>query len=224
MDLLYEEETDEDGELCRIPRPLVLPRAKNDTIVSPNFAFVCPGKIGSCVLEDEMYMSEIIMMAEDIGLGKSAWFQLPLNEIPTINIFWEYGTCYPLVRYFSPELVSDAASTGDTEETESNGEDTIHFLATKEKLKNYLHAFVLLHPTRFSMILWIASEMDMWTDDNLLQDEDWIPSMVRLSVCDCSHQQAAKERAASQCRYLPMNSACFHAFHHWNKEKKMKIL
>lgn len=48
------------------------------------------------ILEDEMYMSEIVSMADDLGMP--CWKHLPLSELPALNIHWEYGVCYPMGR------------------------------------------------------------------------------------------------------------------------------
>lgn len=127
LDMQYE--ADEDEPL-RIPRPLVIPRNRNDTIVTENFTLQCSGKVGANVLEDEMYMSEILMMAEDIKLP---WYKLPLDEVPSLNILWEYGTCYPLVRYITAPSSSSS----------------------------HKHALVFLHPSRFSMMVWVPPQDQM---------------------------------------------------------------
>jgi hypothetical protein len=111
-----------------------------------------------------MYMSEIIMMAEDINAD---WYRLPLNQLPALNIFWEYGVCYPLVRYFMPNLPK---------------EDPMHEVA--ENFATSHHAVVFLHPTRFSMMLWIVKDQQ---HDTL--DDNWVPCMVRTPclVNTCIH-------------------------------------
>jgi hypothetical protein len=50
-----------------------------------------------------MYMSEIIMMSEDMGM---AWHRFPLEQCPSLNIYWEYGVFYPMSRYFHPVVAA----------------------------------------------------------------------------------------------------------------------
>jgi len=57
-------------------RQLTIPRHENKSINTSNFTLQCAGKVGTKVLEDEMYMSEIIMMADDMGMP---WFEFPLD-------------------------------------------------------------------------------------------------------------------------------------------------
>lgn len=78
-----------------IHRPEVIPRHINPGIATPHFNLQCSGRVGTKVLEDEMYMSEVIMMAEDMGIE---WHQFPLDQTVTMCIHWEYGVCYPLIR------------------------------------------------------------------------------------------------------------------------------
>jgi hypothetical protein len=78
-------------------------------------SFPCE-QVGTKVLEDEMYMSEIIMMSEDMGM---AWHNFPLEQCPSLNIYWEYGVFYPMSRYFYPVVaaaekeISDCADDAD---------------------------------------------------------------------------------------------------------------
>jgi hypothetical protein len=60
-------------------------------------------QVGTKVLEDEMYMSEIIMMSEDMDM---AWHNFPLEQCPSLNIYWEYGVFYPMSRYFYPVVAA----------------------------------------------------------------------------------------------------------------------
>ena len=78
-------------------RPLVIPRHSNSSIDTANFKLQCEGRIGTKALEDEMYMSEIVERSHDISVP---WYTFPLDECPTLTVHWEYGTCYPLSRYF----------------------------------------------------------------------------------------------------------------------------
>jgi hypothetical protein len=93
----------------------VIPRHSNQGIVTSNFKLVCEGKVGTKVLEDEMYMSEIIMMSEDMDMK---WYNFPLEQCPSLNIYWEYGVFYPMSRYFHP-VISAPESSDDAEDAES---------------------------------------------------------------------------------------------------------
>lgn len=187
-------EPDEEDAL-RIPRPLVIPRNKNDTIVTPNFTLQCAGKLGSNVLEDEMFMSEIIMMAEDIHLD---WFRLPLNEVPTLNILWEYGVCFPLARYFTPPSSSRirraaASQAGEQEEAEAEADENEDCMQEEgqdegkrlwqsllQQTKHHSYGLVFLHPSRFSMMLWAmdAASVKVVDDSEEPLQEEWTPKMV----------------------------------------------
>jgi hypothetical protein len=98
-------------------RPAVIPRHCNQGISTNNFRLVCEGKIGSRVLEDEMYMSEIIMMAEDMSMD---WHRFPLEQCPSLNIYWEYGVFYPMSRYFSPLVSNHHEGEGRSENSDGN--------------------------------------------------------------------------------------------------------
>lgn len=170
MDMLNSRD---DAPLCR---PLVLPRSKNETITTPNFQLVCAGKIGAGILEDEMYMSEIIMMAEDIGMtneetGILEWYKMPLQEISsTLNIFWEWGVSYPMARYFEP---------GESQHgTDGGEEDTGH-------TKHLTFAIMYMDPNRFSMMIWAPSaavEGLPWDDESIVNSTE----MVLFLVYDCT--------------------------------------
>ncbi len=62
----------------RIMRPAVIPRNHNPSIAMQHFSLQCGGKVGTKVLEDEMYMSDIIMMAEDLAI---TWYRFPLDQV-----------------------------------------------------------------------------------------------------------------------------------------------
>lgn len=189
MELVYDPDASvssvDESVVTRIPRPLVIPRSKNDGIDTPNFNLVCAGRLGAKVLEDEMYMSEIIMMAEDIGM-RDTWNKLPLHHIPTLNIFWEYGVCYPLIRY------------------------CLH-ASPSEESSNF--GLVYLHPTRYSMMLWVPSssspdEDDAWHPDEIMKlshEFSLLPSLAAFgeddgdttTVLECAGIQAMQNHLFS---------------------------
>jgi hypothetical protein len=51
-----------------------------------------------------MYMSEIVMVSEDMGIK---WHQFPIDHRPSLNIFWEYDVFYPMMHYLDPPASSD---------------------------------------------------------------------------------------------------------------------
>jgi|688.fasta_scaffold1145943_1 hypothetical protein len=159
METQYEATEEED--VLRIPRPMVLPRGVNPSIVSANFKLQCAGKVGAGVLEDEMFMSEIVMMSEDIGV--KPWHKLPLHIIPSLNIFWEYGVCFPLVRYTAASSLSDLGNSSCT---------------TAAAARNVQFAFVFLHPVRFSMMLWAMDTESCSEIGDEAEDDSWVPEMV----------------------------------------------
>jgi hypothetical protein len=88
----------------KVFRPAVIPRHINTSIATTNFKLECEGKICTKVLEDEMYMSEIVMVSEDMGIK---WHQFPIDHRPSLNIFWEYDVFYPMMHYLDPPASSD---------------------------------------------------------------------------------------------------------------------
>lgn len=79
----------------RIFRPGVIPRNLNPWIVTPNFSLQCKGKIFSGVLEDEMYMSDIVSKALEMDIP---WYKFPLDQCSSRSIYWEYGVSFPMCR------------------------------------------------------------------------------------------------------------------------------
>ena len=123
-------------------RPSVIPRKVNTGITTSNFTLKCKGMFGTKVLEDEMYMSEIFFISDDLGVK---WFEFPLDHHPTLSIFWEYGECYPFTRYFDVKPPED---NGDN----SNGELT-RFVG---ELSECHDAVMYFNPARHSMMLFVV--------------------------------------------------------------------
>lgn len=109
LQVLMETQFDVDKYGGRIFRPAVIPRHINPGIATSNFKLECEGMIGTKVLEDEMYMSEIVMMAEDMNIK---WNCLPIGQCPSLNIFWEYDVFYPMCKYMVQNK-SGCGSSGD---------------------------------------------------------------------------------------------------------------
>lgn len=106
-----------------------------------------------------MYMSEILMMAEDLGMK---WFEFPLDSCPTLTIHWEYGVCYPLTRYFEVPPGTAAGSRGDAAtgsipEEEEEEEDDKQEQLFLEELSGYSEAVLYFNPVRHSMMLFAVS-------------------------------------------------------------------
>ena len=126
-----------------------------------------------------MFMSEILMMTEDVGLD--SFGSLPLNMLPNLNIFWEYGVCYPLIRYGSTDCTSSqeesssscsGSSSSDEDEEEEDEEDEDEqedVMRIAAAMAQDVHsAFLFLHPTRFSMVLWTLKNHDY--DEEVLDE------------------------------------------------------
>jgi hypothetical protein len=95
--LMHTQFSDPKTQEDRIFRPAVIPRHHNPGIASANFKLQCCGEIGTKVLEDEMWMCEVIALGKDLGM---AWKRIPLDMCPWLDIQWEYGVCFPMGRYF----------------------------------------------------------------------------------------------------------------------------
>ena len=152
----------------KVFRPAVIPRHINTSITTSNFKLECEGKICTKVLEDEMYMSEIIMASEDMGIK---WNEFPVDHRPSLNIFWEYDVFYPMSLYKKP--------------TELRFEDDEWLM---EKFANSLQrsscsdAVMYMNPSRHSMMLYVikpnfGEEDSMWKADDVLMDggPGWTP-------------------------------------------------
>jgi hypothetical protein len=73
----------------------VIVRGKNLSIFSSNFKMDCKGFERSGVLEDEMYMTSLVMMSRDIQCEVR---DCPIDKWPlTLSMSW--GVCYPLHRF-----------------------------------------------------------------------------------------------------------------------------
>ena len=70
-------------------------RFKNTTIVTESFNMECQGKGTSRVLEDEMFMRSIHMLAIDIGCE---WFDVPVQKWP-LSLDLAFDVTYPVMRY-----------------------------------------------------------------------------------------------------------------------------
>lgn len=146
---------EEEGD-CYVPRPLVITRHNNPSILGRNFALACAGKVCAKVLEDEMYMSELIELSETLSLD---WRSLPIDMLPALNVHWEYGVCYPVARYLKAEAQPQENLNIDDNEDDpdraSSDELEIVMQQVAERLSNADCGALFLHPTRYSMMLWV---------------------------------------------------------------------
>jgi hypothetical protein len=134
----------------------VMIRGKNLSIFAPTFKMECKGNERSGVLEDEMYMTSLIMMSVEVGCDVRSF---PIDKWPvTVAVSW--GVCYPFHRY--PEATSW-----------NQREGPLGDLA--RSLKHAHNLCVMMHPSRHSMMLFVMDEADeaaMYP----IQDS-WIPTV-----------------------------------------------
>lgn len=123
----------------------VLIRNKNLSIFSPNFKMECKGSERSGVLEDEMYMSSLIMMGADIGCDVQS---IPIDKWP-ITLALSWGECYPFHRF--PNAVSWKQLDGP--------------LGTLAKSLLYSNRIcVMMHPSRHSVMIFAMDEVNFTTN------------------------------------------------------------
>lgn len=156
-------------------RPLVITREENNqSFLDRNFQLDCSGKVCAKVLEDEMYMAEILDMAEALNLMPS-WRMLPIHMIPTLNIHWEYGICYPVAKYCQkPEQLSQQLS-----QMEDDEDDDAVMREVAVRLAHIQQGALFLHPERFSMMLWIMDKDSRErVEEGGALEEGWVPRMI----------------------------------------------
>lgn len=181
----------------RIMRPAVIPRHSNEGFSSSHFTLQCPGRVGTKVLEDEMYMSDIIMAAEDMAIK---WSDFPLDQLRTISINWEYGVCYPMSRFFSVSLDKKRSAGRDVNNDEDDEYDTAYKEFLRE-LASFGEAVVYLNPDRHSMMLFV-------TDGRFAQDEcsmQWIRvgNLCESALADGGTGWAPRVELAHEFTLLP---------------------
>jgi hypothetical protein len=210
-----------------VPRPLVIVRPTNTSILTRNFKPDYEGLVGTKVLEDEMYMSEILEMSADLSLN---WKQLPIAHLPTLNVHWEYGMCYPMGRYIvaTADKSNNDSSQQEGEMKEDLEEETFSRCSSSSLSSSCSHASVtageksleqvvermssvdqcamFLHPTRYSMMLWVMDAasrkaVEEETDEDCLPD-DWAPNMVlahEFSLLPCLYPHGYPNHAELHC-------------------------
>lgn len=193
-------------------------RPTNTSILTRNFKADYEGMVGTKVLEDEMYMSEILEMSVDVQVD---WRKLPISELPAINIHWEYGVCFPLARYppdddnVMDEAVQSPNGSGDEDNDDDNDNndmmDSSSSASSAANMRKTLEQIVervsgvpqcamFLHPTRYSMMLWAMDGESRRTVEEAvdLLPDDWMPTMVlahEFSLLPCLYPHGYPDHA-----------------------------
>jgi hypothetical protein len=180
-----------------VPRPLVMARPANPSILTRNFKADYEGRIGSKVLEDEMFMSEILEMAADLCIE---WRRMPIAHLPAINIHWEYGMCFPMGKYYGEAEEEEEAAAKDNDDNDDDDDDNdslsslssssssssqqkrnaLVFEKIMQRVSSVSQCAMFLHPTRYSMMLWVmdAESREIVEEADGPLPEDWTPTMV----------------------------------------------
>lgn len=176
----------------RIFRPGVIPRNINPWIVTPNFSLQCKGKIFTGVLEDEMYMSDIIAKAIEMDIP---WNEFPLDQCSSRSIYWEYGVSFPMSKFFavggdaeSAAASRQAAAAGEDSMEEQEGgnnldpddSDAAHLAEFCRRLAMYGNGVLFMNPTRHSMMLFVVDPR--FSDDPLSTWTQCLPVPCRSSL------------------------------------------
>lgn len=140
-------------------------RFKNPSIVTNNFAAECPGMGRSKVLEDEMYMTTVFMIAKDIGCR---WYEVPIDRwMISLNVAFDVS--YPFIRY------DNAISWLD----KTRG----HLGTGMEHCKCDLGC-VFMNPSRRSIMLWAITDesLQVMLDNGpeTLDEMGWKPQCTML--------------------------------------------
>jgi hypothetical protein len=119
-----------------------------------SMTYYSQGRNTSLALEDEMYMSSIWMLAENLNCK---WYDIPLDAWKT-TLHLEYGVCYPFTSYLKTTTadVSIASAV----------------------------ACIFMNPSRRSVMLWVlgkqsARDYDEGTSAEL-ESRGWIPDVHML--------------------------------------------
>jgi hypothetical protein len=144
----------------------VIVRGKNLSIFSNNFKMECKGSQRSGVLEDEMYMTCLIMASADI---KCQVQDFPIDNWPIVlSLSW--GTCYPFHRF------RNAVKWKQTE-------GLLGDLA--RRLKYTDSVIVLMHPSRHSVMMFamdVGSVMTVNTTSMCdLESSSWTPLVTMVA-------------------------------------------
>jgi hypothetical protein len=137
-------------------------RGKNLSIFSPNFKMDCKGSERSGVLEDEMYMTSLIMMSNDMQCSVQ---DFPIDKWP-ITLALSWGVCYPFYRYPNAKIWKDA---------EGPASDLARQLEYSNKL------CVMMHPSRHSVMIFAMDQSSTLTLASTpildLDKANWVPNV-----------------------------------------------
>jgi hypothetical protein len=141
----------------------VIIRPKSLSIFSSNFKMDCKGSQRSGVLEDEMYMTSLIMACDDL---KCDVRDFPLDNWPiALSVAW--GTCYPFHRF--PNATK-------WKEMEGPLGDIARGLAYSDSI------CVLMHPSRHSVMIFAMNveSTDMLNGSSImeLESSSWVPCIT----------------------------------------------
>jgi hypothetical protein len=138
----------------------VIIRPHTTSIFSNNFKMECMGSQRSRVLEDEMYMTSLIMACDDV---KCEVRDFPIDNWPIVlSVSW--GTCYPFHRF--PNALKWKQSEG-----------PLSALAMSLEYSESIS--VLMHPSRHSvMVFTMDADSTKMLNNTSMEDLDnssWIP-------------------------------------------------
>jgi hypothetical protein len=144
----------------------VIIRGKNLSIFSPTFKMECKGSELSGVLEDEMYMTSLIMMSADIQCPVR---RFPIDRWPvTLGMSW--GVCYPFHRFPNATLWKDR-------------EDQLGNLAVQLQYAEEL--CVMMHPSRNSVMIFAMDQGSTLTLSSTamvdLDSSSWVPNVKMVA-------------------------------------------
>lgn len=133
-------------------------RNKNMSIGTDNARIECPGFCRSGVLEDEMHMSNLVMICNDI---KCEIKDFPIDNWP-ISLTMSYGFSYPF-RRFRNAITWKAASgiVGDMGNV----------------MEHLDQICVFMHPSRNSVMLFSMTKEPLVEE---LESSDWTPSVKMI--------------------------------------------
>jgi hypothetical protein len=145
----------------KIFRPAVIPRNVGK-ITNGTLSIICPGKVGTKVMEDEAYMSCILDQAFDMDIQ---FTDFPIDQSRALTVHWEYGVSFPMHRYFDclhfdPKRNGDASGKdGRASPFQDGGSDSSSMsneYAFLKKLSGFFIAALYLNPSRHSMMLYVV--------------------------------------------------------------------
>jgi hypothetical protein len=152
----------------------VIIRAKNMSIFSNNFKMECKGLEQSGVLEDEMYMTSLIMACTDMQCRVP---DFPIDNWPVVlSLAW--GVCYPFHRFRNAIKWKDREGVlGDLARTMSYSSSIS----------------VLMHPSRHSVMIFAMDADSVKTLQRTsmvdLEASSWVPCVSMIAEFATSRLQ-----------------------------------